>query len=205
MTSDSARRRLCTAATFCCAAVIFGFCSPAGAGVQEFEDEERPLWFDAASDLGPITTIGFSEFGDGVLITEQYAHLGVHFTFLGNFTIGESFSVFPQDGWGLDGNTMIRLEFDDVQSGIAFDFPGAAEVDLFRDGELVHDSSRFGGSGAGRFGGVVGIEFDLAIIVDWTGDQVFLDDLHFVSVPVPGGLTLVGMLLALPSRRRPSR
>ena len=206
MNRDFARRLLARAAVFCCAAVIFGFCSRGQAGVQEYFDDDRDKWFSDAAAIGPITTIGFNDLGNNVLVTEQYADLGVHFTFIGNFTRGENFDLFPQDGWGLDGNTMIRLEFDDVQSGIAFDFPGAAEVDLFRDGELVHDSSRFGGSGAGRFGGVVGIEFDLAIIVDWTGDDnVVLDDLHFVSIPVPSTLILVAGAFALRSRRRTPR
>ena len=177
----------------------------ARAGVQEFEDEERPDWFAAASAKGTITTIGFNDLGPDVLVTEQYAHLGVHFTYLGNFTRGENFAVFPQDGWGLDGNEMVHLVFDEPQLSIATDHPGTTQIDLFEDGVLVYSSTRFGGSGAGRFGGILGIQFDEAIIDDPFDDNVALDDLHFVAVPTPSTVFVLATLFALPSRRRSPR
>ena len=177
----------------------------ARAGVQEFEDEERPDWFAAASAKGTITTIGFNDLGPDVLVTEQYAHLGVHFTYLGNFTRGEDFVVFPQDGWGLDGNEMVRLVFDHLQVGIAADHPGPTQMNLFREGVLVYSSTPFGGSGAGRFGGIIGIEFDQAIIVDPVSENVALDNLYFVPAPAPPALALVCGLFAFPSRRRSPR
>lgn len=170
--------------------VVTYFTMSASAGAEEYFDADRQEWFDDASAKGVITTIGFNDLGADVLVTEQYADLGVHFTYLGNFTRGPAFPIFPRDGWGLDGNEMVHLFFDDPQTGIAFDFPGAAEVDLFLDGTLVHDSSRFGAGGADRFGGVFGVVFNEAIIVDWADDNVFLDDLHFVSIPAPPCLPL---------------
>ena len=174
------------------------------AGVQEFEDEERPLWFDAASAKGTITTIDFTGFDEGTFITDQFQHLGV------TFVDGDDYATFVpggfiNDDWGIDGNAAVHLLFENPVYGIALDFPGAAEVDLFLDDELVYDSTRFGGGGLGRFGGVVGIAFDEAVVIDWGDGFVFIDDIHFVSVPAPATLAILGFALAFRSRRRTMR
>ncbi len=174
------------------------------AGVQEFEDEERPLWFDAASDVGTITTIDFTGFASGTFVSDQYQDVGVTFT-PGDDEVNFIPSSFLEDGWGIDGNAFVRVLFDEPQIGIAFDHPAASQVNLYRDGELVLESMRFGGGGPGHFGGVVGIQFDEAIIVDWLDDAVFIDDIHFVSVPAPATLPMVSALFALRTRRRTSR
>ncbi len=155
------------------------------AGVQEYFDDDRDAWFEDAAAIGSITTIGFNELGPDILVTHQYSSLGVEFIGNPNFTRGEDFIGFPEDGWGLDGNQVINLVFDSLQGGIATDHPGNTQFDLFFDGGLVYSSSRFGGGGAGRFGGVLGIEFDEVLIVDPVDSSVFLDDLHFVSIPAP--------------------
>lgn len=178
------------------------------AGVQEYFNNDRDAWFDDASAAGVITTIGFNELPNDTIVTEQYAHLGVHFLAF-NTTVGEFFEIYPQDGWGLHGHYMVHLEFDDPQIGIAFDFPGLAQVDLYRNDQLVHESAGFGLTGTGQFGGVFDVEFDEAVIVNW-GDPgntfVFLDDLHFVSVPAPAVLPgLFFGMFALRSRRRTPR
>jgi len=192
----------------CAAALVAGASvSTAHAGVQEYFNGDREQWFDDASTAGAITTIGFNELPANTFVTDQYAHLGVLFTAI-NVTRGENFEVFPRDGFGLDGNKMIHLVFDAPQRGLAFDLPGTARADLYRNGQLVHESSNFGQSGFGNFGGIFDISFDEAIIAGPLGgiNQVALDDLHFVSIPAPA--VPVGLLLgalALRSRRRTPR
>ena len=78
--------------------------SPAHGDVTEFTDKDE--WIAA---VGPFTTIDFTGFPDGTLITDQYADLGVIFTggteniFLNN--------SFPNDGAGLNAFGVIAMEF----------------------------------------------------------------------------------------------
>jgi hypothetical protein len=164
----------------------------------EFED--RDAWFDAVP--GGITTIGFGELPEFTFITDQYLELGVLFVDGDDQTIFDPV-VYPQDGWGLDGQASIHLQFTQPMQWIAADFPGGLEFELFREGELIYASGGFGLGGVGNFGGVIADEpFDEVLIDDWLGDDPFLDDLHFgPPIPAPATLVLLGAAL-LPGRRR---
>jgi hypothetical protein len=166
------------------------------AGVLEFTDKED--WFAA---VGSFTTIDFTGYPDGTFITDQYSDLGVIFND-GDDNILYAPGGFLNDDWGLDGNPAIHLSFLTPQAYIAADYPGALQMQLFREGELVYTSSEFGFSGPGHFAGLVCSEpFDEAIIFDWFDEAVFLDDLHF-GVPAPGALWLLGLAALRPARRR---
>jgi hypothetical protein len=175
-----------------------GFWGPAAqAGVVEFTDKDE--WFAA---VGDVTTIDFTGFEKGTLITDQFEELGVVFNGLGHFIVQ---SRGFEDGWGLhrvgDPSNPIDLFFTRPQLWIAVDFPGFVQFELFNDGKLLFTSSLFGGGGHGFFAGLVSTElFDAVLITDPTGD-VFIDNLHF-GVPAPGTLALLGLAAALPSRRR---
>ena len=54
---------------------------------------------------------------------------------------------YPEDGAGLDGNGNITLLFDKPQAWIAADFPGILQIELYRDGQLLHTSGIFGVGG----------------------------------------------------------
>jgi len=100
---------------------------PAAAGLTTYTD--RQAWFDDVGAVAEITTIGFDDFGL-TTITDQYEHLGVIFTD-GNDTTRPSSGVSPRDGWGLDGNPDITMEFDSPKHAIAVDYPGGIQIDLY--------------------------------------------------------------------------
>ena len=102
-------------------------------GVMEFTDKDA--WIAA---VGPFTTIDFTGFPEGTFITEQYAHLGIHFTD-GNDSIDINAGVL-NDGSGLDGNPSMHLSFDSPQAYLAVDFPGDVQFDLFSGDTLLHTS-----------------------------------------------------------------
>jgi len=189
-----------------CALAMAAALLPAGAchgELQEFFTDDRADWFDQTSAMGPITTLDFTGFPQFTVITDQYADLGVVFPEGNEFVLGESFETFPQDGWGLRAGETMTLEFDAPINAIASDFPGGLSMDLFRDGQLVGDSSDFGVSGAGQFGGLISNEpFDMAVL-SAIGITFSIDDLHFATVPTPATFVLLpGLILFSRSRRR---
>ncbi len=142
-------------------------------GVVAFTDKDE--WIAA---VGPFKTIDFTGFPHGTPITEQYSKLGVHFTSSVNFVLCCDDSTFPNDGAGLDGNDQIVLVFDTLQAWIAVDFPGAVQVELSRNDEVIYTSRFFGGR-PGSFVGLVSSELlDRAVLRDFD-QNVVVDDLHF--------------------------
>jgi len=169
------------------------------AEVTEYIDKEA--WENAA---GQFTTIGFADLPDGTWVTEQYAHLGVHFVDGWDQVVyGEI--TFPEDGAGLVGGEQIDLVFDAPLYWIATDFPGLLIIDLYYEGELFYSSNVFGVGGYGNFGGLVSTEpFDRAVLWEYgTFPNVFVDDLHFgPPIPAPSAIALVGAALLAARRRR---
>ncbi len=154
-------------------------------GVMEFTD--KVAWITA---VGQFTTIDFTGFPDGTFITEQYAHLGIHFTD-GNDSIDVS-GAHVNDGFGLDGNPSMHLSFDNPQLWLAVDYPGSVQIDLFSGNELIH-SALFVGAGVGFFAGLLSTElFDTVVISDPIVPDAFIDDLHF-GVPSPGVIALLAL------------
>ena len=168
-----------------------------GGFVEEFTDKAE--WISA---VGRFTTIGFTGFPDGTLITDQYADLGVLFVG-GNENIFLSDNGFPNDGAGLfGGGLLIAVAFDTPQAWIAVDFPGRIQFELFSAGELIYTSNEFGVGGVGNFAGLVSTElFDLAVMSDPSDMDVFIDDLHF-GVPSPPVLALLALAGLFSARRR---
>jgi len=205
------RNRLIPRSAFVVIALVVGAIATTAALAEltEFGNEERDAWFDAASGGGGdsnLTTIGFTGYSDGTLITDQYSDRGITFTDGDDFAAGPSSNAFPQDDWGLDGSGDITVEFSDPQNAVAVDFPGDVRFILYRDDELLGASSKFIAGGAGNFAGIVSNEyFDSVVIEDPAGFFVFIDDLHFVSIPAPAVLPglLTGALLFRSRRRTP--
>jgi hypothetical protein len=174
-------------------------CCEATAGIVEFHDKVD--WIAAA---GSFTTIGFNEYPAGTFITDQWADLGVVFTDGSDTTVGVDPITYPEDGWGLDGNGNIVLEFAEPMSWIASDFPGFLRFHLYADGQIFYSSGLFGVGGVGNFGGLVSDQsFDMAVLMDITvGFEAEIDSLHFGRpVPGPGAIGILAVA-ALRSRRR---
>lgn len=200
MTRDIARLR--RAAFAALQVLVFGALTySARAGLQQYHDADRQQWFDDASAKGNITTIDFTGFSEGTFITTQYQSLGV------TFVDGDDYAHFApggflNDDWGIDGNSATHLLFEKPQIAIALDHPGFSRITLYLAGNEVLESHLFGAAGIGHFGGITGVVFDEAVIVDPVDGFLFIDDIHFVSVPAPPAMALIFSVFAFRSRRR---
>ena len=118
-------------------------------GVVETEDRED--WIAWVGEFDVVDFVGFSE---GTLLFDQYADLGVLFSD-GNDTVRVNQNYL--DGFGAFGGLFsdegLTMVFDEPQSWIGLDYPGFIQFQLFREGELVYESSVFrapqGGIGFG--------------------------------------------------------
>jgi hypothetical protein len=142
------------------------------------EFENKAQWIAAVGDYITIDFTGFPVF---TFITDQYKQLGVSFVDPANLINGPNPDSYPNDGWGLDGNSYIELSFSSPQHWLAADFPDATLIQLYLDGEFVNAGAAWFG-----FDGVVSdIPFNAAILLDFSPGQVHIDDLHF-GAQAPG-------------------
>ncbi len=149
--------------------------------VVEFTDKDE--WLVA---VGPVTTVGFTEFPDNTFITDQYESLGVLFSD-GVHQIA-CCGGFPEDGAGLYGFPAIHMVFESPQAYLAADFPCILQIELFSGGELVYQSGVFGSSGCEVFAGVISSSLFDAANLKRPPDlfNTAIDDLHF-GVAGPAG------------------
>jgi len=178
--------------------------SVSNAGVVEFENEQRPDFFAAVGGEENVSTVDFTGFEDFTPITDQWAHLGVHFSgFV--VTSGPGFVLFPNDGWGVRGEPDINVTFDEPINWIAADLPGQTEIELYADDQLIYASTPLGLGGPGNFGGLISDQpFDRARFFSPGSHAEFLDDLFFgPPIPTPGALAVLGV--AFMSHRRRGR
>ncbi len=172
------------------------------ADVVEYNTEDRDQWFTDVNALGEIATIDFIGFANNTSISDQYDTLGVRFDGLNFITLDvPSFN----DEWGLrifNGNDLF---FDEPINWIAADFIGTMSIDLY-SGDTFIDSIHVGNSGLGQFGGAISTQaFDRVFIYDLGDKLTVLDDLFFgppISVPAPGAIALLGLLVFAQYRRR---
>jgi MYXO-CTERM domain-containing protein len=168
--------------------------------VREYTDYDE--W---RSDVGHFTTIQFTEYPPGTIVTDHYHDLGVLFTD-GNDLLAER-SYVLNDHFGLLGPAFddVTVEFDLPRTAIAVHFPGLIQFDIYRADELIYRSSVFSDAYHDVAGLITTEPFDAALIFDPTGDGVAIDDLHFgPPIPAPGVLALLGLALLAPRRRRSS-
>ena len=186
------------------AGVVMGFLTGICASISRADIVEYREKQDWESAVGQFITIGFADLPNGTWVTEQYAHLGVHFVDGWDQVVyGEI--TFLQDGAGLVGGEQIDIIFDQPIYWIAADFPGYLGFDLYFEGEFIHRSSEFGIGGYGNFGGLVStVPFDRAVLWEYgTFPNVFVDDLHFgPPIPAPSALCIVSAALLTARRRR---
>lgn len=151
-----------------------------------------------SASAGTFDTITFAELPPSTLVTTQYSEMGLMFVdYDGNWTDGTSLVVYPQDGYGLDGEEVIDIHLTKDAYAVAAHFPGILRYRLFLDAALVYDSDLIGGSDYDMFGGVMSssVLFDRVLLSGQPfGDQIFLDNLYISFAPVPGPSAM--MLLA---------
>jgi hypothetical protein len=187
-------------------ALVFCLFASATAGFVEYKQDQSG-WESAVGRQ--FTTLDFN-FGQQVLVTDQYLAQGALFTDGNDFTQFNA-NAFPNDGWGLlggfgpFGTSQITVQFTQPMHWIAVDHPGSLYIELFSGGQMIYSSS---GSGyqqpTPHFMGIVSdISFDRARIVNPFSTTVFIDNLYFgAPIPAPGAVGLLGALGLLPARRR---
>ena len=169
--------------------------STAVAELERFLDQAE--WEAAVNNN--FVTIDFTGYEDNTPITDQYAHLGAHFTTFD--VISGPSNAYPNDQWGLQGFDEIMIEFDMDVQWVAIHFPGLAQFEVWRDGLPIEESQWL----AGGFGGIISDEpFDAVRIWSPASGVISLDDFHFgPPIPGPGALAVLALAgLATRGRRR---
>jgi hypothetical protein len=158
-----------------------------------------------ASAAGPHSTITFAEY-QWQAITTQYSELGVLFT--SDELNATEFDpvIYPEDGWGMDGNTIIELTFAEPIHAIGFHHPAYVGLVLWSGSSVTYDADFFG-STANRFGGITSTQpFDRVWMLPLNQDvgSVYLDNLYFSTIPAPGvaGCLAAALMAAGFDRRR---
>ena len=129
--------------------------------------------------------------------------LGLLFTDGDDTIAGFDPNTFIQDGWGVDGDDAVILEFLEPIHEIAFHFPGSIVVQLFNDKVPIYTSDNFNSS---VFGGLVSAAPFNTVIVDDPADGFpYIDNLYFgPPIPAPGALLALGLAAMTMTRRRRS-
>ena len=184
------------------AACGFIACHTSADVIEIFEDQAA--WESA---LSAQESIFFNELGGGfIIVTDQYADLGVLFTD-GNDFINDAPTLpdgFALNGMGTPFLIDINLAFDRPRTAVAMDFPGTGQFQLFSEGELIYTSTwDIAPPGETIFLGLLSDQpFDAVRILDPTGSLAFIDNVFFGDViPTPGAMALFAVA-ALTARRR---
>lgn len=202
--SESRLRRFSPFHTATILVAAAAMAAPALAGdpdIEQYYFENE--WLDAIDPMGgAYTTLDFTGFEDGEILTDQYVDEGVFFP--GVASAVTSSSSFLNDGWGMynRGERMI-MEFSESQNWIAADYPGTLVISLYQGDELLGDFL-FPTSGQGFFAGLVSeTAFDRAEL--WEAGTAFVDDIRFgATIPAPGVLATMFLGALAPCRRRRS-
>ncbi len=178
------------------AVFLINAAAPAGTDPNFFIDKAE--WQTA---VGEFTTIDFTGFAPGTIITDQYQDQGVTF-FNGIDTIFFNSNAFPNDEFGLDGNGDIWVQFDQPMHWVGADWSGSNfQIDLYREGELLSQTFIQSDENIGNFLGLYSeVSFDVAVLIDPL-NQAEIDDLFF-AVPTPATLTVLLLPLLRSCRRR---
>jgi hypothetical protein len=153
--------------------------------------------------VNSFTTIKFTEVPHPALITNQYSYLGVTFTEANDVLLEEN--AFINDGFGLYGNlpgNAITMVFASPITSFAIDHPGTEGFKLYMGSEFIFDTGLMGGSGTGKFSGIIStLPFDKVVIQDPIA-ATLIDDMYFgPPIPAPGTLALLA-IAALNLRKR---
>jgi hypothetical protein len=173
------------------------------ASVTQYWQAEKAAWFDAAIGAKTVDFVGFSP---GIFMTTQYLNLGIEFVpILNPYTTeggGTVFGLYPEDGCGLDGNGDIQVTFTEPMHAIAASGGSSNwRYYLYSDDTLVWAGTLWNPA-LGKFYGITTSFSFNRVILDVPFDtQLALDNVHFSTVPGPGGLALIGSMAICGLRR----
>jgi hypothetical protein len=175
-----------------------GILPQAGASVTLYDAYDA---WTAAS--GPFTTVTFNEVPHPSILTSQYQDLGILFTSADPDVAG--FFSGASDQAAVNGLSVIEITFAAPIGAFAWLHPGATRIKLFSGDDLIYSSNYEGGSGWGWFTGVSSATaFDRIQLNDFGafGDDVFVDNIYFSTIPGPAGAALIGLAVLLGRSRR---
>jgi hypothetical protein len=176
--------------------IATGSAQSLSATVTQYENKMQ--WQQAVANN--FTTLDFTGFPKFTLLTTQYVNLGAIFD--GTDDV-ETASAFINDGWGLEGNGDIFVNFTQPMYYIATDFPGFLQYKLYFQNQLIFTSSVFSQGFVGNFAGLISTTpFDRAQLIDPTGGAA-IDDLFFgPPIPAPGVFGSLAAFALFNQRRR---
>jgi hypothetical protein len=182
----------------------------AAPALADFTVFNGPGSYDAwSSASGTFTTIDFTGYPQGTLITTQYDELGVTFTSSDPDFVLFGETVFPLDGVGLNGLSVVELTLSQPSHAFAYHHPGRQYLTLLWQGNEIYSSPILGGSGVGFFDGITStLPFDQVRILrlpEPFGGVVSIDNIYFSTVPGPSGAALLALAGLLGRGRRRSR
>jgi hypothetical protein len=172
------------------------------AGVTVYDGD-----FDGWSgDVGAFTTLDFIGLSPNEVLSNQYASLGATFTGFGGWDFGGPFSMtlYPQDGFGFIGGSVVEIAFSEPMHAFAAHGGGFFRFQLFSGAQIFHQTDLFGGSSPNQFGGVTSTQgFDRIRLLEIPGDVVDFDNLYFSNaIPSPAAGAFFVTLLGFSCRRR---
>jgi hypothetical protein len=181
--------------------IAFGVAASSQAQVTNFTD--FTAWTTATDYSQEIT---FASLGFNVVVTNQYAAVGVSFldavTF-GSAHFGDGIGIFNQGG-----TAPIEVDFANPTTAFGTDLIVGAQYALFDGTTLVGTSNQFGSNTfAETFGGVVSTQaFNRVVISNWAiAATPSVDNIHWGAASVPEPMSMFALCAgigALVARRR---
>jgi hypothetical protein len=193
-------------------AAAFAVCTLwiAAPAFADFTVFNGPGSYDAWSAAsGPFTTIDFTGYPQGTLITDQYEEQGILFESSDADIVFFSSFLYPTDGIGINGLVEVEMSFSDPIFSFGMHHPGARFVLAFNGDTLLWTSPILGGGGVGFFSGFTStLAVDRVLVLAATtapDPPVFVDNIYFSTVPGPSGAALLALAGLLGRGRRRSR
>lgn len=182
--------------------VILIMASPrASASVTVITNKQQ--WINT---IGEYNRIGFTEYPEYTVISNQYANQGVQFT-PGECWIDDN-PVHVTDGKGLTVTGApqfmgIHTAFVEPVYAFAVDLSNVMQMKLYSQGDLLFNSGLFDSHFTPFVGFVSTTPFDLAWGVNPVNGYLSLDNIYLgTPVPAPGALALLMAGACIPRRRR---
>lgn len=156
--------------------------------------------------IGEYNRIGFTEYPEYTVISNQYANQGVQFT-PGECWIDDNPS-YVSDGKGLKvtgatGFIGIHTSFVQPVYAFAVDLGNVMQMKLYSQGDLIYSSGIFHQNFTPFVGFVSTKPFDLAWAVDPVSGYLALDNIYLgTPVPAPGVIAALITGAMIPRRRR---
>jgi hypothetical protein len=166
--------------------------------LADFTVFNGPGSYDAWSAAsGPFTTIDFTGYPQGTLITDQYEEQGILFESSDADIVWFSSIGFPQDGVGINGLVEVEMTFSDPIFSFGMHHPGLRFVLAYNGDTLLWTSPLLGGGGVGFFSGFTSTgPVDRVLVLSGSSApvvSVHVDNIYFSTVPGPSGAALLGL------------